>query len=119
MNKPSINCIKMPILIKMPVLMVFTLFTLMFYIGSANAGDYTMQTNLNDIAEMMSKWSKQLSSGKVEPKAQEKLGEIMSQMSQVLQDMSAKTGDDMHMDHHNKIEGMKKAWDPFDTSGRM
>ena len=105
--------------IKMPKLMAFTLFTLMFFIGSANAGDYTMQTNLNDIAEMMSKWSKQLSSGKVEPKTQEKLGEIMSQMSHVLRDMSAKTGDDMHMDHHNKIQGMKKAWDPFDTSGRM
>ncbi len=105
--------------IKMPKLMAFTLFTLMFYIGSANAGDYTMQTNLNDIAEMMSKWSKQLSSGKVEPKTQEKLGEIMSQMSHVLRDMSAKTGDDMHMDHHYKIQGMKKAWDPFDTSGRM
>lgn len=105
--------------IKMPMLMIFTIFTLMVYNGSANAGDYTMKTNLNDMAEMMSKWSKQLSSGKVEPNAQEKMGEIMSQMSQVLQDMSAKTGDDMHMDHHNKIQGMKKAWDPFDTSGRM
>jgi hypothetical protein len=105
--------------IKIPMLVIFTLFTLMLYNGPANAGDYTMQTNLNDMAEMMSKWSKQLSSGKMEPKAQEKLGEIMSRMSQVLRDLSAKTGDDMHMDHHNKIQGMKKEWDPFDTSDRM
>ena len=101
------------------MLVIFTIFSVMIYNGSANAGDYTMQSNLNDIAEMMSKWSKQLNSGKMEPKAQEKLGDIMSQMSQVLLDLSAKTSDDMHMDHHNKIQGMKKEWDPFDSSGGM
>ena len=103
----------------MPIFMLLTLFIMMTYNGSANAGDYAMQSNLNDMAELMSKWSKQLSSGKMEPKAQEKLSELLSQTSQVLRDLSAKSGDDMNMEHHNKIEQMKKDWDPFDTSGRM
>ena len=78
-----------------------------------------METNLNDIAELMSKWSKQLSSGKMDPKAQEKLSEMLSRTSQVLQDLSAKKGDDMHMEHHNKIKTMEREWDPFDTSDKM
>jgi hypothetical protein len=105
--------------LKISMLVIFTIFTVMIYNGSANAGDYTMQTNLNNIADLMSKWSKQLNSGKVEPKAQEKLGELLSQTSQVLRDMSAKSGDDMNMEHHEKVEQMKKDWDPFDTSDRM
>ncbi len=113
MNQPFINCTKIPMLV------IFTIFTIMIYNGSANAGDSMMQTNLNDMAGMMSKWSKQLSSGKMEPKAQEKLSHIMSQMSQVLQDMSTKTGDDMLMEHQNKIKQMKKDWDPFDSSDKM
>jgi hypothetical protein len=51
--------------------------------------------------------------------AQEKLGEIMSQMSQVLHDMTMQGQGDMHMDYHNKIMEMEKAWDPFDTSDKM
>ena len=105
--------------LKIPMLVLFTIFTVMIYNGSANAEDYTMQTNLNNMAELMSKWSKQLSSGKVEPKAQEKLGELLSRTSQLLRDMSAKSGDDMNMEHHKKVQQMKKDWDPFDTSGRM
>ena len=113
MNQLSINYKKSLMLV------VLTIFSVMIYNGSAKAGDSTMQMNMNDMAEMMSKWSKQLSSGKMEPKAQEKLGDIMNQMSQVLMDLSKKTGNDMYMDHHSKIQEMKKAWDPFDTSGGM
>ena len=102
-----------------PVLLMFTIFTVMIYTGSANAGDYTMQTNLSNMAELMSKWSKQLSSGKMEPKAQEKLAELLSQTSQVLRDLSAKSSADMNMEHDKKIQQMKKDWDPFDTSDRM
>ena len=67
----------------------------------------------------MSKWSKQLSTGKLDSNAQEKLGEIMSQMSQLLHDMTMRGQGDIHMDYHNKIMEMEKAWDPFDTSDRM
>jgi len=104
---------------KIPVLLMFTIFAVMIYNGSANAEDYTMQTNLNNMAELMSKWSKQLSSGKMEPKAQEQLGKLLSLTSQVLRDLSAKSRDDMNMEHHKKIQQMKKDWDPFDTSGGM
>ena len=101
------------------MLVILAIFIVMTYNGIANAGDHTMQTNLAQMADMMSKWSKQLGSGKMEPKAQEALGEIMSLMSQVMRDMSAKQGGEMNMDHHNKIQGMKKEWDPFDSSGGM
>ena len=113
MKKPTLYYIKIPILV------IFTIFTVMIYNGPANAGDYKMETNLNNIAELMTKWSKQLSSGKMDPLAQEKLSELLSQTSQVLQDLSAKKGDDMNMEHHNKIKKMEKDWDPFDTSDRM
>ena len=105
---------------KAVLLLIFSIFTIVIYTDVAQAGDqYTTETNLSSMADMMSKWSKELSTGKMDSKAQEKLGELMSLMSQVLRDMSAKSGSDMDMEHHNKIETMKKEWDPFDTSDRM
>ena len=99
---------------------IFAVFALVIYSGNAVAGgQYSTQANLNSMADMMSSWAKELSTGKMEPKAQEKMGELMSLMSQVLRDMSAKSGSEMDMDHHNKIETMKKEWDPFDTSDKM
>ena len=101
-------------------LSLFAFFAFVIYADYARAGDqYSTQTNLNNMADMMSGWSKELSTGKMEPKAQEKLGELMSLMSQVLRDMSTKSGSDMDMDHKNKIETMKKEWDPFDTADKM
>jgi hypothetical protein len=78
-----------------------------------------MQKNLNDIADLMSKWSKQLSTGKLDPDAQGKLGEVISEASQLLRDMTMQGRGDMQMEYHNKIMEMEKAWDPFDTSDRM
>ena len=83
------------------------------------AGDYTMQKNLTDIADLMSKWSQQLSTGKLDATTQEKLGAIMTQASGVLRDMTMQGQDDMQMDYHNKIMEMEKEWDPFDTSDKM
>jgi hypothetical protein len=113
MNKSSVKYIKRSVFV------IFAIYAVIIYSGFAIAGDYTMQKNLNDMAELMSKWSKQLSTGKLDSNAQEKLGEIMSQMSQVLRDMTEQGRDDMHMDYHKKIQKMKKAWDPFDTSDKM
>ncbi len=48
-----------------------------------------------------------------------KLGEIMSQTSQVLRDMTMQGKANMQMDYHNKIMEMEKTSDPFDTSDRM
>jgi hypothetical protein len=105
--------------IKESVFVIFAIFTIIIFSDSVIAGDFTMQKNLNDMAELMSKWSKQLSTGKLDSNAQEKLGEVMSQMSQVLRDMTVQSQGDMQMDYHNKIMEMEKAWDPFDTSDRM
>ena len=113
MNKSSIKYIKGSVLV------IFTVYAVMISSGFAIAGDHTMQKNLTDIADLMSKWSKQLSTGKLDSMAQEKLGEIMSQTSQVLRDMTMQGQGDMHMEHHNKIMEMEKAWDPFDTSDKM
>jgi hypothetical protein len=104
---------------KKSVFVVIAFYALLIYGGLVIAGDYTMQKNLNDIAELMSMWSNQLSTGKLDPNAQKKLGEIMSQMSEVMHDMTGQSQGNMHMDHHDKIQKMKKVWDPFDTSDKM
>jgi hypothetical protein len=105
--------------LKGSVLVVFAIFAVMISGDFAIAGDYTMQKNLTDIADLMSKWSKQLSTGKLDSNAQEKLGEILSQMSQLLHDMNMQGQGDMNTEYHNKIMEMEKAWDPFDTSDKM
>jgi hypothetical protein len=113
MNKLSIKYIKGSVFV------IVAIYALIPSSGLVIAGDFTMQKNLNDIAELTSKWSKQLSTGKLDSDAQKKLGQIMSQMSQVLRDMTMQGQGDMQMDYHNKIQEMKKAWDPFDTSDKM
>lgn len=105
--------------LKGSVFVIFVIYALMIFSGFAIAGDFTMQKNLNDIADMMSKWSKQLSTGKLDADAQGKLGEIMSQLSEVLRDMTMHGQGNMHMEYHNKIMEMEKAWNPFDTSDKM
>jgi hypothetical protein len=104
---------------KFPAFVLFTVFAMMLLNGPAIAGDHSMQTNLNDLSEIMTKWSNQLSSGKMSPEAQEKLSELLNETSQVLRDLSAKSGNDMNTTHHMMIEKMKSEWDPFDTSDRM
>ena len=113
MNKSSMKYIKGS------VFAIFAIYAIMISSGFAFAGDYTMHKNLTDIADLISKWSKQLSTGKLDSNAQEKLGEMLSQTSQILHDMTMKGQGDMHMDHHNKIMEIEKAWDPFDTSDKM
>ena len=113
MNKISMTYIKIP------AVLLFAIFGLVVFNSSGYAGDYSMQSNLDSISQLMSIWSKQLSTGKMDAKAQEKLGELLSQTSQLLQDLSAKSGGEMDMQHHKQINQMKKEWDPFDTSGRM
>lgn len=113
MNKISMTYIKLP------ALLIFAIFSLVIFNSPGNAGDYSMQSNLDSMADLVSMWSKQLSTGKMDAKAQEKLSELLSETSQMLRDLSSKSGTDMSMQHHNKIKQMKKEWDPFDTSGRM
>lgn len=113
MKKSSMNTIKGSVFI------IFFICALIISSGFAIAEDVTMQKNLNEVANLMSKWSKQLSMGKMDAMSQQKLGAIMSQTSEVLRDMTMQGQGDMQMEHHNKIMEMEKAWDPFDTSDKM
>ena len=101
------------------MLLIISIFALLIFTGSALAGDSMMQQNCANLSELTSKWSKQLNSGKITPEAQAKLAELLSHTSQILQEMSEKSGEQMHVQNSMKIEQMKKEWDPFDTSDRM
>ena len=101
------------------VFAIFAFLATMVFSGSALADGHGMGTNLTSMSELTSKFSKMLSTGKVDAQAQEKMGEILSQISQVLQEMAGTKGGAMEMEHRGKIEGMKKEFDPFDTSDRM
>lgn len=113
MNRTSMNYPKVSMLV------LFAVFTMVFLSGPATAGDYTMQTNLNEVADQLARWSKQSSTEKMTAEAQAELSKLLLETSRVLKEMAAKSSGEMDMDHHNKIEMMKKAWDPFDTEDRM
>ena len=104
---------------KIPFIATVSVFTLMLFTGSALAGDNMMQKNYKNLSELTAKWSDQLSSGKITPEAQQKLAELLSETSQILQAMSEKSGEQMHMENSVKIDQMMKEWDPFDTSDKM
>jgi hypothetical protein len=92
---------------------------LMMFTGSALAGDSMMQQNCKNLSELTAKWSNQLASGKITPEAQAKLAELLAETSQILKEMSERSGEQMHMQNSVKIEKMNNEWDPFDTSDRM
>jgi hypothetical protein len=104
---------------KFPIIVIVSIFALMIFTGFALAGDSMMQSNCKNLSELTAKWSDQLNSGKITPEAQAKLAELLAETSQILQEMSEKSGEQMHMENSVKIEQMKKDWDPFDTSDRM
>jgi hypothetical protein len=110
MNRTSINYLKVSVFV------IFAFFTLMTYSGPAPAQDDSMQTNMNDIADQMEGWSKHCSTKKMTPETQEKLSKLLFETSQMLHEMAGKSGSGMYMEHHTKIQGMEKAWAPFDTS---
>ncbi len=105
--------------LKKSFLVLIVISALMIFTGSALAGDSMMQQNCKNLSELTSKWSNQLASGKLTPEAQAKLAELLAETSQILQEMSEKSGEQMHMQNSVKIEQMNKAWDPFDTSDKM
>jgi hypothetical protein len=105
--------------LKANLFVLFCIFTLLLFTGSAVAGDSMLQQNCKNLSDLTSKWSNQLKSGKITPEAQMKLAELLAETSQILQEMSEKSGEQMHVENSLKIEKMKKEWDPFDTSDKM
>ena len=105
--------------LKKNLFVLISIFALLIFTGSVLAGSHMMQKNLNNLADLNARWSKELSTGKVTPEAQKKLAELLDETSKILQEMSEKTEEQMHMENSMKIEKMKKEWDPFDTAGKM
>ena len=105
--------------LKVSVFVLTTFLTVMLYGTLSLAGEQTMKTNLDAVADQLTKWSKQSSTGKMTPEAQMKLSELLMETSEILKEISMNKGDEMKMEHHDKIEMMKKTWEPFDTSDRM
>jgi hypothetical protein len=100
-------------------LVLFSIFAMVIFTDSALAGDHMMQQNCKNLSDLTSKWSNQLKSGKITPEAQKKLAELLAETSRILQEMSQKSEEQMHMENSMKIEQMTKEWDPFDTSDKM
>jgi uncharacterized protein YlxW (UPF0749 family) len=113
MNRTSINELNVSMLV------TFVFLAMMTTSIPALAGDDTMQTHLTDIADQMLRWSKQCSTETLTPEAQAKLGELLSETSQILKELAANSGAEMSMEHERKIQMMKNDWNPFDTSDRM
>ena len=105
--------------LRINLFVLFSIFALLIFTGSALAGDSMMQQNCQNLSDLTSKWSNQLKSGKTTPEAQKKLAELLDETSRILEEMSEKSGEQMHMQNSIKIEQMKKEWDPFDTSDSM
>ena len=106
--------------LKVTMLVVFAVLITMSYNHLTQAGGhYSKKTNMSDMADLMSKWSKQLGSGKCEPTSQAKISQLMAEMSEVIRNYASGGSGKMDMDHHKKIETMKEEWDPFDTSDKM
>lgn len=105
--------------VNVSIFVIIAFFAVMIFGGPAPAGDDMKQTNLNDIADQMSRWSKQCSTTKLTPDAQAKLSELLAETSQLLKEISGKSDAAMNAEHSTKIQMMKKSWAPFDTSDRM
>lgn len=55
----------------------------------------------------------------MEPMAQEKMGEMIDRMREVLKAKAGTGGRAMCMDHHHNIETLRKDGNPFDTSDKI
>ena len=104
---------------RIAILAIMALFAHLVMLGPATAGDHEMNSNLNDIADQLSRWSKQSSTAKMTPEAQKALSELLAEASRIIKEMAGEGGGNMEMEHKAKIKMMEKTWDPFDTSSGM
>ena len=94
--------------------LLFTGLAVLFFAGPAVA-DHTMQSNINEVADEMARWSKQCGANPLTPEAQAKLSELLIETSALLKQIAANTDQKMHDEHHRMVMKMKSEWDPFDT----
>ncbi len=104
-----------PITLKNSTILAIALFvTFAISVGPAAAGAHMMKSNLSDIADQLSEWSKQSGKAKMTPEAQKMLSELLAEASQIIKEMAGEDGGKMEMEHKTKIEKMKKTYDSFD-----
>ena len=77
--------------------------------------DHNLESNINEVAEEMARWSKQCGAKPLTPEAQAKLSELLVETSRLLKQIAANNDAKMHTEYHRKLETMKTEWDPFDT----
>lgn len=81
----------------------------------ATAQEYTMESNVNDIADQMERWAKECGAKPLTPEAQAKLSELLLETSRLLREIAANNSPEMQMQYHQEMTEVKKAWDPFDS----
>lgn len=97
---------------------IVLVFTLMISVVSAAAGDYTMESNLNDIADQMERWSLTCGAKPLTPEAQTKLSELLLETSRLLKEIATNDSPDSQANYHQKMAEMKEEWNPFDSRYR-
>ena len=72
-----------------------------------------MHTNMGMMAEMMSKMSQMMSSGKMEPEHQKQCASMMKKMSQMMQEMSVPHGKEVQEKHQRELQEMEEELNPL------
>ena len=88
---------------------------IVWFTGPATAGTMSMETNVDDLAGQMERWSKQCGNKPLTPEAQAKLSELLLETSKLLRQIAHNHSSDMQTQYHQKIMEMKTEWDPFDN----
>ena len=72
-----------------------------------------MHTNMGMMAEMTSKMSQMMSSGKMEPEHQKQCASMMKKMSQMMQEMSVPHGKEVQEKHQRELQEMEEELNPL------
>ena len=99
---------------KLKFLALVTIMVVTLHAGPVRA-DYDLESNINEVAEEMARWSQQCGATPLTPEAQAKLSELLIETSQLLRQIAANNDPEMQTEYHRKVEKMKAEWDPFDT----
>jgi polyhydroxyalkanoate synthesis regulator phasin len=72
-----------------------------------------MHANMGMMAEMMSKMSQMMSSGKMGPEHQKQCANMMKKMSQMMQEMSVPHGKEVQEKHQRELQEMEEELNPL------
>ena len=81
--------------------------------GKQKAKGSMMHTNMGMMAEMMSKMSQMMSSGKMKSEHQTKCASMMKKMSQMMQEMSFPHGKEVQEKHQKELREIESEINPL------